>query len=468
MDPFSPTHTEELIKVIKDNAVDKTDIIKEYIEKHNPSEMLKGVRYYNNESDIKKRKKYYYRDGQKVEDTQGLKTNNKIPHNWHKILVDQKSSYLVGQPIVFEAEEEAFTEILNEKFDDEFDDIANELVKGASNKGKEWLHVYINGKGEFDYIIIPAEEVIPIYDNTKRKNLLAVIRVYPLDDDTLKVEFWDDQRVTYYEEVNGELVLDMSYEVNPAPHFEYGTDEETKGYGWGEVPFIKFANNTEEVSDLTFYKELIDEYDRKVSDASNNLEEIQELIYILKGYEGENLSEFMQNLLFYKAVNVDEEGGVDTVQGEVPMDSLNSHLDRTEEAIWTFGQGVRVNTDKFGNNPTGVALKFLYTLLDLKSNHIERKFRKGLKRMVWFFAEFLSMSKQGEYDPKKVRYTFNRTMITNETEKIDNIQKSKGIVSDETLIANHPMVDDAQEEMKRLESQQKEMARYLPPIDSQV
>lgn len=50
---------------------------------------------------------------------------------------------------------------------------------------------------------------------------------------------------------------------------------------------------------------------------------------------------------------------------------------------------------------------------------------------------------------------FNRDTLINEGEVIENIIRSEGLLSEETLIANHPWVDDPAQEMKRLEKQRK-------------
>ncbi|MDD4693832.1 MAG: phage portal protein, partial [Firmicutes bacterium] len=82
-----------------------------------------------------------------------------MPHNWHKLLVDQKVSYLVGKPIVFQCEEQKeYEDRLNLILGEEWDDTLTELAKNSSNKGSEWLHVYINEDGKFKFIILPAEE----------------------------------------------------------------------------------------------------------------------------------------------------------------------------------------------------------------------------------------------------------------------------------------------------------------------
>lgn len=463
--PDTPTETEKLVELIKSNTPQITEIIKEYIEHHDTSKMNEGVRYYFNDTDITKRQIHTYVDDVKVIDHEA--TNNKLPAGWHKTLVDQKVAYLVGKAPTINSKNDNDTALdrINELLDDDFDDTLPELVKQASNKGIEWLHVYVDEDGNFDSILIPAQGFIPIYDNTKRKSLIAGIRFYDLDDGTRKIELWDDQQVTFYEQLNdhGEIVIDVNYDTNPQSHFYYGEN----GYGWGKVPFIGFKNNEEEVSDLTFYKRLIDAYELILSDTANTIEDVQSIIYNLKGYEGTSLAEFMTELKRYKAIKTDGEvgSGVDIIQGDVPIVAVDSYLNRLTELIYQSGQGVDVSTDKFGANPSGVALQFLYSFLDMKANVMERKFKRALKKLMWFVCEYLAIAENIQANYQDYSFTFNKSMIMNETEQITNANASKGIVSDETMLANHPFVSDVQTELKRLKKQ-KEEAQAMLDLDN--
>jgi SPP1 family phage portal protein len=127
---------------------------------------------------------------------------------------------------------------------------------------------------------------------------------------------------------------------------------------------------------------------------------------------------------------------------------------------------VNTRTDNFGNSPSGVALKFLYSLLDLKANHTERKFRKALSEFFWFFTEYLSISGQGTYDPDDIKMTFNRTMITNDAEKVTMAKDSVGIISKKTIVAHHPWVDDVDAEEEQIKKEQDEYAANLPPLNN--
>lgn len=440
-------------KLISESNITDSSIIKDLIESHDTTHMIDGQKYYYNENDILDRKQYFYKDGYKTIDE--TKPNYRLPHNWHKLLVDQKVAYLVGKPIVFQVDDKDYEDRLNLILGEEWDDNLTELAKNASNKGTEWLHIYINTEGKFKFIIIPAEEVIPIYDTSLQENLEAVLRYYTVevnDKDKIRVEWWTRDTVTYYIQTDsGEFILDDTEKKNPDSHFYYNDI----GYGWTKVPFIEFPNNQERNSDLKFYKELIDNYDLNISDLANNLAEVQEIITILKGYEGTNLSEFYENLRYYKAIKVSGEGGVDKLELNIPIEAKKEMFDRLEENIFLFGQGVNMKTDRFGNSPSGVALKFLYSLLDLKASIMERKFRKSIKRLLWFATEYINIIDKKNYDSTAIQVTFRKTMIANDKEDVEIAAQSKGIISDETIVANHPWVEDVAREMERLKEQEK-------------
>lgn len=458
------THTDELIEFIERNAPTPTQIIKEIYDAFDTTKMREGVRYYTGDSDILKRQIYTYVDGVKTIDTEA--TNTKVASGFHKMLVDQKTAYLVGEPIVFSSrsDNKRQLEMLNEIIGERWEDTIPELIKGASNKGKEWLHPFVNEEGEFDYMIVPAEQLIPIYDYSKRQRLVAAIRFYQLDENIIKLELWTDEDVTYFEMIKGEMYLSSNEEINPAPHFTNIDDTEWKS--WGKVPFIKFANNEEELSDLHFYKSLVDSYDLLVSDAQNTLNDMQSLIWALVGYDGEDLGEFMTNLKRYKAIKLDSDGDLKTVRAEVPVDSYKTQSEILKDNIFSFGQGVNPSPDIIGNAPSGVALTNLYSLLDMKASILERKFSLALREFMLFIGEYVTLAKLGEFDYRDVTFTFNKMLLTNENEIVDMSQKSQGIISQTTILENHPWVKDVAQEMQRLEEEQRKQMNLMDNYDT--
>lgn len=456
---FNGTYTDALIAQIKSNAPKQIDDIKKMYDDFDNSQMLAGARYYANETDILKKQIFTYVDEQKVVDHDA--TNEKVPSGLHKILVDQKVAYLSGEPMSFgsRSDNKDILVTLEELIGEQWEDTLAELIKNASNKGLEWLHPFVNEEGDFDYMIAEAEQVIPIYDRSKRNQLVAAIRFYSINENHVKLEFWTADDVTYYEVIDNKIYLDVTYEVNPAPHFTNAEGTEWKS--WGMVPFIKFANNKEELSDLHFNKRAIDAYESLVSKSQDTIIDIQELINVLKGYEGESLAEFNTNLRRYKAIKVSEEGGIDTLKADIPTQAYQLQAEMLRKNIITSGQGVDPSPEIIGDAPSGVALQNLYALLDMKASMLERKFTLALRMFMKFIEVYCELANRGEFNYRDVTFTFNKMILTNEAEIIQMARDSVGVISDTTILENHPWVSDVGQEQERLAKQKEsELSAY--------
>jgi len=452
-----------------------SDIITEMIAEHDTDAMLEGVHYYRSKSDITKRNMYYF-DGNKSKVIDETKVNKKLVNNWHKLLVDQKVSYLVGKPMTFivdmskkpdikdaEVNNKDFADKIDLLLGDEWDDIVADIATNTSNKGTEWLHTYIDQRGYFKYTIAPAEEVIPVYESALCKDLEGVLRYYTVrrdNKDRYRAEWWTREYVTVFIEGDGgDFVLDITEPENPTSHYK----QDKKSKGWGKVPFIEFPNNSFRANDLEVTKALIDEYDEAFSDFANNNAEVQEIIIVLKGYEGTDLATFKQNLAFYKVVKLraDNNSGVDTLELNIPVEAKRELLDRLEENIFMFGQGVNVKTDRFGNSPSGASLEFLYRSLDLKASMLERKFRRSVKRLLWFTTAYINMKFKKNYDNNDVKAAFRKNMVQNSKEIVEMLKSSRDMISDETIVGLYPLVENTTQEYQKLLDQRKERARNI-------
>ena len=485
-------------KIMADKAtLDTTrlkDLIGTDVASPRKQRMAEGVRYYDSAHDILDHRNTYFLDG--IEYTDTVKSNARVPHPFHKILVDQKIAYIIGNPIVISVaepevedpksltpEEESaqesvdeFQELLLDEISDEFDDLLNDWAVGASNKGVEWMHVYIDPDGDLQFCIVPGEQVIPVYDTQYQKNLIYVVRFYVYDivsekgeiNQRYKVEWWDGSGVEYWEEqLDGTYVHDPFYEANPAPHwYSFNTlaPAEKAPHSWGRPPFVRLDNNTDSRTDLEPVKALIDAYDKVKSGWVNDLVDFQELILVLKGYapltdnarEGlSDLAAFVKNLKTQKVISVSNDGGVEPLKFDIPIEAKDRFLAITRKEIFFFAEGVDVDSEKI-QSPSGIALKFLYTSLDLKANRMIRKFKKALGEFVWFVVEYLNRTHGTKYDSTEVRFTFNKSVIFNEKEKIDALIASESILSKQTILENHPYVDDVEEEQKRLDAEEQD------------
>lgn len=425
--------------------------------------MLEGERYYQVDNDIKNRKITKKVNGHVEEET--WKANNKLAHAKYKSQVDEKIAYLLSKPVTIKADSEdqnnRYVEKIKDVLGKHFQYQLTQLGYEASNKGCGWLQVYIDENGDFKTMMIPAEQCIPYWKDKSHTELEAMIRVYQTtiwqyncEKEITNVEVWTADSVSYYRLDGKSLVLDYERSMeNDGPVAHYKSGEEWKT--WGKVPFIPFKNNQIEMPDIKFVKSLVDAYDLGRSEAANYVEEVKNLIFILKGYGGQNLSEFMRQINEDRAIPIDdpEEGGVDTITPQMDITALREHYEQLKRDIIEDGQSVNKDLDKFGTAPSGVALKFMYSGLDLKCNLMETEFKMGFEALLYFVDLYLQITEQGDYEKIGVDMVFNRDMAMNESEQIQNCNNSKNVVSDKTIIAHHPFVSDLEEELRALEEQ---------------
>lgn len=423
--------------------------------------MTVGQKYYEVDNDILKRKITKKVKGTEIEET--YKANNKLAHSKYKNMVDEKVAYLLSRDYSLSCDNEEYVKKVKDVLGKHFQYQLSGLGYEASNKGIAWLQAYVDLEGNFKTMIIPSEQCIPIWRDNSHMELESMIRVYETviweyekKKTITNVEVWTTEGVSYYR-LEGKLLI-ADYDKNndnngPVAHYKKGEE----WYSWGRVPFIAFKNNRIELPDIKFVKSLLDAYDLSRSEAANYVEEVKNLIFILKGYGGEDISEFMRVLNEDRAIPIDDpkEGGVDALTPQMDITALREHYEQLKRDLIEDGQSINKDLDKFGSAPSGVALKFMYSGLDLKCNALETEFKMGFENLLYFINIYLSESSLGTYKNVDLDILFNRDMEINESEVIDNCQKSKGTISDKTIIANHPWVKDVEAEEKALEEQTK-------------
>jgi SPP1 family phage portal protein len=213
------------------------------------------------------------------------------------------------------------------------------------------------------------------------------------------------------------------------------------------------SNNSKQTTDLEPIKRYIDAYDSVTSGFLNDISDIQTAIWILKGYEGTDLSEFMQNLIKFKAIKLDadEHAGAIPERLEIPIEARKVMLALLDDKIYSIGQGVDLN--KLVANTSGVALKILFTGLDMKANTLIRKLKKAFEELIWFVCEYINRTEKQIYDYKDFGFIINKSTIYNIVELCQNIVVMSPFMSKQTAVANNPFVEDAKAELEQMEKE---------------
>lgn len=399
-------------------------------------------RYYNLENDIENTLIMYQNDeGDIVEDPNA--TNTKISHGFFPELVDQKVQYILGDCGIKvkpkDEDDSTLDEELEQYFGDDWQLAIQELIEGASIKGFEGFFARTTADDRLVFQVADALRLVPVYDDYG--SLIRVLRYYTetrYSSEKQKTVFvqhcdvWDEQQVAYYIQVNeGEsstFELDRTRDINPAPHVlawqqnpngdpDEGDDWLPLGRSYESFPFYILNNNGKGTSDLKPIKDKIDDYDIMNCYMSNNLQDMTEAFYVVKGYNGESISKLRQNLKARKVVNLapSPDAGVDIKTYDIPIEGRKVKMELDEVNIYRSGMGF--NAQQLGDgNITNVVIKSRYTLLSMKASKLIARLKACLKWQAELVAADINRRTGSSYTSHDIDFEIEPSAIVNESD----------------------------------------------------
>ncbi len=479
LDPLMNRTSAPVMQGIQGRMSDK-EFLEREIEnwKASPQRILqiKGHLYYENEHDILRRKRTVIGEDGKLETVENL-PNNRVIDNQYAKMVNQKANYLLGQPFVIESDNDRYAELLKKIFNKRFMKTLKNAGKAMLNGGIAWLYPYYTESGEFSFRLFPGYEILPFWKDSEHTILEFAVRLYLVEgyEETTpvmieKVEVYDLDGIHRYVLDGSKLVEDVTPQNELSNGFYITAVDgagNVTGLNWRRVPLIALKYNESETPLLKKVKSLQDGINVMLSDFENNMQEdARNTILVLKNYDGQNLGEFRKNLATYGAVKVrydgETKGGVETLEITVNAENYKAILELFKKALIENAMGYDAKDDRLAGNPNQMNIQSMYSDIDLDANDMETELQAAFEEILWFINAHLYNTGQGDFEGEEVTVTFNRDILINETEVIENIGKSVGILSDETLIANHPWVDDPAKELERLKKQKQEEQQLDP------
>lgn len=445
---------------------DKEFLEKEILHwKNSPQRIMqiKGHLYYDNEHDILTRKRTAIGENGELQEVCNL-PNNRIIDNQYGKLVNQKANYLLGQPFVIDGDNKQYIELLKKVFNKKFMKTLKNAGKAALNGGLAWLYPYYDEKGNFSFRLFPSYEILPFWRDSEHTILDCAVRLYlvlgyegtkPVTIE--KIEIFDMQGIHCYILDNGKLIPDTSIEEQNCSY----VINNGISLNWARIPLIPLKYNEQETSLLKKVKTLQDGINIMLSDFENNMQEdSRNTIIVLKNFDGQNLGEFRKNLATYGAVKVrcdgETKGGVETLTVSVNSENYKAIIDLFKKALIENGMGYDAKDDRLSGNPNQMNIQSMYSDIDLDANDMETELQATFEEILWFVNAHLANMGFGDFDSEEIDIIFNRDILINESESISNCQASVGILSDETIVSQHPWVDDPQTELEKLKNQKAE------------
>ena len=379
------------------------------------------------------------------------KPNNKIANPYASYITDTLTGYFVGEPITYNSNDKTLLQDLSMIF--EYNDEADEnmeLAKNASIFGVAYEMLYFS---EEDKMIrfkpLSPKEVIPIFDKSVEGNLLAVIRYYDdynvVEDKTYTIiEVIDAVGVSRYQSTKGSNTLTL---LENYPHY------------FGMVPVAIYKNNEEERGDFEPVISLIDAYDTMESDSVNDFAYFVDCYLALYGFTAE--AEDVQKMKENRILLMDEGTSAEWLVKNSNDTTIENMKNRLDADIHKFAKCPNLADKEFASNASGIAIKFktlgTENLVAIK----ERKFKRGLQQRLELMSMISSVLREG-FDWRAIDIVFTRNLPSNDVDIANMVNSLRDIVSDETLLAQIPFVDDVQAEIERVDKQKEKEKEQSP------
>lgn len=397
------TASDEIIDLIKNYGGNISDIkiiedaIRDSFADRNST--LKLWQEYNGEVPIKSRtmEKYYM-------------PNSKLAHPFRNVIVNTKVNMYLSNPVQYNYDKKQYDATEQVKIEETLDSLQSrndvesldyELGQYIGACGYAFRLLYYNENGELMmYNIAPWEAYVEMDVETMKTQYGLVFykrpRIRTNSSEIIYrwyIEYYDKAEVSTYMETDegGEYEL-----------------QEKRLHGFNEVPLIKFKNTLSK-SDFEFVRNLIDDYDLRSSDSSNDLSDTRNAVKVIKSnkkYDREQLEMFGKTRTIW--IGTDDE-----FKFESP--SLNpeykeKHLERIKKDIYSLSATVDLSSsESIQNAESGYARTIrMYNMLnDVRGK--ERNFKKGLTEM---FAVILPTLKDISLKLEDIYFVFIENIPT--------------------------------------------------------
>lgn len=416
-------------------------ILAKLIEKHQTThERFNNLHnYYIGEHAIKNRLKV-------SKDT----ANNKIICNHAKYITDMIQSYLTGNPVTYSASEEYDIEALkNAYLEQDIASLDSTLVKAMSIYGRAYELIYADEHSQPRSLKLSPQNAFVCYSQSAAEKPLFGVYYYKRYDldgyckGTVCQVYTDTQIYTYKTNIDSWAGMSL---------------ESTAHHYFGAVPLIEYRNNEERQGDFEQLISLIDAYNVLQSDRVNDKEQ------------------FVDAFLFLVNCDIDDEQarklrrerilmGYDGAQAEYLSKVLNEAdikvlRDDIKDDIHRLSHVPDLSDESFGNNLSGVAIKYKLLGFEQHVKNKERNFTRSLRKRFELYNAFLTLKSCMQTVPThRVDIVFTYNLPANELEVAQMIDYLKDAVSNETLLERIPFVSDAKEEMKLVRRERAEKYR---------
>lgn len=364
---------------------------------------------------------------------------NKTVLNYARSIVDSYTGYLSTPGYISYTSDNDIEEIMdilryNDYQTEDSDFLQDALIYGV---GAELM--YIDNESKTRFRLINPTQCFGIYDDSLTADLLYFVRMYKANEwdnsNTYNVDVYTDYEVRHYT-MNG--TQGYLTATGAEPHY------------FSQCPAnIFYLPNEESIFNCII--SLQDSVNELLSAEIDDYSAFCDAYLTLEGVDAEtdDISAMKQSRVLLLPPG-SKAYWLTKSANDAQVENI---LKRLHDSIYRIAQCPDFSAESFvGGVSSGIAIRYRLTGMENKAGIIESRMKKALQRRIEIICGIATL-KYGEEVFRDIQIDFKRNIPEDITGAINMINSLKGTVSDATLLAQLPFVDDINAELEAVQAQ---------------
>lgn len=367
---------------------------------------------------------------------------NRTVINYCKNVVDSYCGYLATPGYISYSSDEDIEDVMNILRYNDYQAEDADFLLDALIYGTAAELMFIDEAGQTRFRLINPTQCFGVYDDSLTGDLIYFVRFYKANEwdetDTYNVDVYSDNDIKHYTMSgnNGYLTL-----VSEEPHY------------FSQCPANLFYL-PDEKSIFDCVITLQDAANELVSAEIDDFSAFCDAYLALIGVDAdvEDIAAMKEN----RVLILPEGASAQWLTKNANDTQVENILKRIHDSIYRIAACPDFSSETFvGGVSSGVAIRYRLTGMETRAGKIEAVMKKALQRRIEIICGIASL-KLGEEVFRDISIDFKRNIPEDYTSLIALVNSLKGTVSDATLLAQLPFIDDVNAELEQIKAQKAE------------
>lgn len=359
--------------------------------------------------------------------------------NYCKNIADSYCGYLATPGFISYSSNEDIEDVMNILRYNDYQAEDADLLLDALVYGTACELMYIDGEGQVRFRTINPTQCFGVYDDSLTGDLMYFVRFYKANDwddtDTYNVDVYSDYDIKHYtmSGMNGYLTF-----VAEEPHY------------FSQCPANIFVL-PDEKSIFDCIMGLQDASNETVSAEIDDFSAFCDAYLALVGVDAE--SEDIASMKENRVLILPEGATAQWLTKNANDTQVENILKRLQDSIYRISSCVDFSSETLMSGvASGISIRYKMSGMETRAGKVEAVMKKALQRRVEIICGIASL-KLGEEVFRDITIEFKRNIPSDYTSLIALINSLKGTVSDATLLAQLPFIDDVNSELEAVQAQ---------------